>query len=82
MTLVACTLALHVGAGIVPELQDLRVIAKINANFVQDHLRIGLDLSQAFLVEKHRGRDLSRDERELIDFGTCPVSAPLGTPAF
>ncbi len=56
-------LTLHVGAGGAPDLQRLRVVAKLDTDLVQDRFRIALDQRQAFLVQHFVVRNLARDIR-------------------
>jgi hypothetical protein len=55
-------LALHVRAGLAPELQGLRVVAKLDTDLLQYPVGIGLDKRQALLVQHLVGPDLAMDE--------------------
>ncbi|MCY1242260.1 hypothetical protein D9M68_538670 [compost metagenome] len=44
-------LAAHIGTGLFPQFERFRVVAELDADFLQDRVGIALDELQAFLVE-------------------------------
>ena len=53
----------HIGPGLFPELQGLRVVAKLDADFFENDIGIVFDQRQTFLVQNLVGPDLAGDVR-------------------
>ena len=59
-------LALHVGAGVLPQLQRLGVVAEDDADLFQHRVGVLLDEGEALLVEHLVDLDLAADVGELL----------------
>ena len=57
----AHALALELGAGVLPDLERLRVLAELDADFLENSVGVALDDLQAFLVQDLVVGDRTRD---------------------
>jgi hypothetical protein len=51
----------QISSGLAPDLQHLRVVAELHADFSKYRLGVGLDQAQALVVEQPVGADLALD---------------------
>jgi hypothetical protein len=73
--------AVHVGAGVLPDLERLRVLAELDADFLQHRLGVVLDERQPLLGEGLVERDLAGDELPLAKAAAGAHRAPRLAPA-
>ncbi len=70
-------LALHVGAGVLPDLQGFRIVLEVEADLFQHGLGIVLDQGQAFLGQHLVIGDVAGDEGDGVG-GAGQARGPLG----
>jgi hypothetical protein len=68
--------ALHVGSCRAPHRQRLIVIAKLNADLLQDEIGVGFDEGESLLVEHLIIGELAADEGELVDLAGLAQRSP------
>ncbi len=74
--------ALHIGAGLLPQLERLRLVAELDADFLQDGVGIALDDAEALFVQHRHQRNLADDIGVLDDRRLLAQGAPgVGTTA-
>src|SRR6185312_11599649 len=61
---IAHTLALHVGTGLLPDLQRLRIVAEIDADLLQDGVGVVLEQREPLLAQDFVVGNLAGDERD------------------
>ena len=74
--------ALHVGAGLFPQLQALVVAMELDADLLENDVGIVLDDLQPLLAQHLHDGCPAADERQLLDLGTAARRPPrLGATA-
>ena len=73
--------AVDIGAGILEELERLRILAEIDPDLLEDRFRVLLDQRQPFVAEEVDRGNVACDVTQVLDLAADPLRVPCRAPA-